>query len=163
MENYKYTVYHIPGKKIGCTTDFVKRMKDQGFTSWEILWEQDGDYDFGWIAGNKEIELQKQYGYPVDKSHYQISRRNRELAELSKSEEKKINNYSTKEASSRGGKTQTKKIDHQRHAAMASVKSENHNSKQRWLCPDGHITAGHVYQRYCKNRNLDLDKAIRLS
>ena len=52
-------------------------MKDQGFTSWEILWEQDGDYDFGWIAGDKEIELQKQYGYKIDSVHYQISRNNR--------------------------------------------------------------------------------------
>jgi len=52
-------------------------MKEQGFTEWEILWQEDGDWDFGWIAGDKEIELQKEYGYEVDKSHYQISRINR--------------------------------------------------------------------------------------
>ena len=52
-------------------------MKDQGFTNWEILWQEEGDYEFGWIAGEKEIELQKQYGLPIDKANYQISRQNR--------------------------------------------------------------------------------------
>ena len=77
MKTYTYTIYHIPGIKIGCTCDFQKRMNDQGFTNWEILWQEEGDYEFGWIAGNKEIELQKQYGLPVDTSNYQISRQNR--------------------------------------------------------------------------------------
>ena len=74
---YTYYVYHIPGIKIGCTTDLNKRMKDQGFTNWEILWQEDGDYEFGWIAGNKEIELQKEYALPIDDVNYQISRNNR--------------------------------------------------------------------------------------
>ena len=77
--SYTYYIYHIPGIKIGCTTDLAKRMKDQGFTNWEILWQEEGDYEFGWIAGEKEIELQKQYGYKVDKSNYQISRQNRAI------------------------------------------------------------------------------------
>ena len=68
-----YYIYHILGIKIGCTEDLEKRMADQGFTEWEIL-ETHTD---GWIAGDREIELQKQYGYPVDKVHYMISRRNR--------------------------------------------------------------------------------------
>ena len=74
---YTYYIYHIPGEKIGCTTDLVKRMKNQGFTNWEILWQEEGDYEFGWIAGEKEIELQKQYGLPVDTINYQQSRMNR--------------------------------------------------------------------------------------
>jgi hypothetical protein len=75
--SYTYYIYHIPGEKIGCTTDLVKRMKDQGFTNFEIIWQEEGDYEFGWIAGEKEIELQKQYNLPVDKANYQISRINR--------------------------------------------------------------------------------------
>jgi hypothetical protein len=74
---YTYYIYHIPGVKIGCTTDLAKRMQDQGFTNWEILWQQDGDYEFGWIAGENEIELQKLYDYKVDTVNYQISRQNR--------------------------------------------------------------------------------------
>ena len=74
---YTYYIYKIEGIKIGCTTDLEKRMSDQGFTEWEILWQEEGDYDFGWIAGDKELELQEQYRYPVDNNNYQISRINR--------------------------------------------------------------------------------------
>jgi hypothetical protein len=75
--SYTYYIYHIPGIKIGCTTDLTKRMQDQGFTNWEILWQQEGDYEFGWIAGENEIELQKLYDYKVDTVNYQVSRQNR--------------------------------------------------------------------------------------
>lgn len=79
MKNYTYYIYHIPGVKIGCTTELETRMRNQGFTEWEILWQEDGDWDFGWIAGDKELELQKEYGYRVDTIHYQVSRENRRL------------------------------------------------------------------------------------
>lgn len=79
MQMYTYTVYHIPGIKVGCTADFEKRMKDQGFTNWEILWQQEGDYEFGWVAGDKEIELQTEYGYKRDNKHYQLSRECRKI------------------------------------------------------------------------------------
>lgn len=68
-----YYIYHIPGIKIGCTSDLQKRMSDQGFIEWEIL-ETHID---GWLAGDREIELQKEYGYRVDTSHYMISLQNR--------------------------------------------------------------------------------------
>ena len=68
-----YYIYHIPGVKIGCTKDLLKRMADQGFTEWEILEE----HTDGWLAGDREIELQKQYSYPVDKIHYMQSLKNR--------------------------------------------------------------------------------------
>ena len=69
-----YYIYHISGIKIGCTTELEFRMRAQGFTEWEILWQQEGDWDFGWIAGDKELELQEQYGYEIDKTHYQVVR-----------------------------------------------------------------------------------------
>ena len=62
----EYYIYHIPGVKIGCTKDLKRRMRQQDFTEWEIL-ETHTD---GWLAGDREIELQKQYGYRVDKTHY---------------------------------------------------------------------------------------------
>jgi len=68
-----YYIYHIPGKKIGCTNNIKRRMRQQGFTEWEIL----ETYEDGWVAGDREIELQKEYGYPVDTTHYMISIQNR--------------------------------------------------------------------------------------
>lgn len=68
-----YYIYHIAGNKIGCTSDLLKRMSDQGFTEWEILEE----HTDGWLAGDREQELQKEYGLPVDTVHYMISVQNR--------------------------------------------------------------------------------------
>lgn len=64
-----YYIYHIPGEKIGCTKDYPQRCIDQGFSNYELL-ETHND---GQKAGDRELELQKQYGYPVDKSHYMHS------------------------------------------------------------------------------------------
>jgi hypothetical protein len=77
----KYYIYHIPtfvhkdGRigKIGCTEeeDAKVRVQNQGYTEYEIL-ETHTDI---MIASNREIELQKEYGYPVDKIPYHISRK----------------------------------------------------------------------------------------
>ena len=63
-----FYIYHIPGVKIGCTGDLEKRMRDQGFTSWEILEEHTDIYE----ASRREIELQREYGYLVDNTPYYI-------------------------------------------------------------------------------------------
>ena len=68
-----YYIYHIPGVKIGVTKDLAKRMADQGFTDWEILEEHTN----GWLAGDRELELQREHGYSVDTCHYMISLQNR--------------------------------------------------------------------------------------
>ena len=68
-----YYIYHIPGIKIGCTTQYPKRCIDQGYTNYELL----ETYEDGWLAGDREQELQKEYGLPIDTSHYMISRENR--------------------------------------------------------------------------------------
>jgi hypothetical protein len=54
-----YYIYHIPGVKVGCTSNLKNRMKQQGFTQYEVL-ETHADID---IASHREIEIQKQYGY----------------------------------------------------------------------------------------------------
>ena len=61
-----YYIYHIPGVKIGCTDNVEERMKSQKVSIYEVLEEHLDIY----IASNREIELQKQYGYPVDKRKY---------------------------------------------------------------------------------------------
>ena len=67
-----YYIYHISGIKIGCTENINRRMLRQNFTEWEILEE----HTDGWLAGDREIELQKEYGYIVDTIHYMTSLQN---------------------------------------------------------------------------------------
>ena len=61
-----YYIYHIPGIKIGCTSQLQQRMRKQGFTEWEILEEHTDILE----ASNREIQLQKDYGYTVDTIPY---------------------------------------------------------------------------------------------
>ena len=76
-----YYLYHIPGKKIGVTCNLNKRVTlTQGYTAdeYEVL-DQSDDIDY---ISEKEIELQKSYGYRVDRKKYN---------ELIKSNKMKIN------------------------------------------------------------------------
>ena len=64
-----YTIYHIPGKKIGVTRNINKRVTEQqGYApdEYEVLLTSD-DIDY---VSNMEIELQKSYGYKVDRQSY---------------------------------------------------------------------------------------------
>ena len=64
-----YTIYHIEGKKIGCSDDVEFRVKSQGYNEYSIL-EQHSDI---YIASKRELQLQKEYGYPVDKIPYYLT------------------------------------------------------------------------------------------
>ena len=64
-----YYLYHIPGKKIGVTSNLNKRVTViQGYRpdEYEVL-DQSNDIDY---ISDKEIELQKSYGYRVDRKKY---------------------------------------------------------------------------------------------
>jgi len=64
-----YYIYHIPGKKIGVTCDLNNRVTaQQGYApdEYEIL-ETHEDID---VVSNRELELQKEYGYKVDHRLY---------------------------------------------------------------------------------------------
>jgi len=64
-----YYLYHIPGKKIGITTDLKSRVEDQqGYSEheYDIVLETD---DIN-IASEAEISLQKAFGYRVDMIPY---------------------------------------------------------------------------------------------
>ena len=64
-----YYIYHIPGKKIGVTRDLNNRVTlVQGYKpdEYEVL---DSSEDIEYIS-EKEIELQKSYGYKVDRRLY---------------------------------------------------------------------------------------------
>ena len=64
-----YYIYHIPGKKIGATSNLNTRVTlMQGYREgeYEVL-EQSTDIDY---ISDREIELQKSYGYKVDRQKY---------------------------------------------------------------------------------------------
>ena len=64
-----YYLYNIPGKKIGVTRDLSSRVSlIQGYkeNEYEVL-EQSEDIDY---ISDREIELQKSYGYKVDRKLY---------------------------------------------------------------------------------------------
>lgn len=121
MENKIYYIYHIPtfrhkdGRigKIGCTEeeDAKVRVQNQGYTEYEIL-ETHTDI---MVASDREIELQKEYGYPVDKVPYYVSKKNR----------KKF----TKEEQIKGGKTNVKSGHLQSISSKGGIASSNKNIK----------------------------------
>ena len=65
----KYYLYEIPGKKIGVTCDIYNRVTiQQGYEDHEYkILEMSEDINY---ISDREIELQKQYGYRVDKELY---------------------------------------------------------------------------------------------
>jgi hypothetical protein len=91
----KYCIYHIPGVKIGCSVNPKQRVKRQGHYKFEIL-EEHTDID---IASEREIELQKKYGYRPDTTKY------KQICEAGKN---RCTTNFTNEARSKGGKTSGK-------------------------------------------------------
>ena len=73
-----YYIYHIPERnKIGATDDVTRRMKEHKWTGfYEILEEHDCIYK----VSDREHELQRQYGYTVDKKKYWQVRKMRSKA-----------------------------------------------------------------------------------
>ena len=69
MIDKEYIIYHIPGKKIGVTTDLYNRVTEQqGYEphEYEVLYESE---DIDWIS-ELEINFQKVFGYRVDRQLY---------------------------------------------------------------------------------------------
>ena len=65
----EYILYHIPGKKIGVTTDLYNRVTEQqGYEEgeYEVI-ERHKDIDY---ISQRELELQEKYGYRVDLKPY---------------------------------------------------------------------------------------------
>lgn len=86
-----FYIYHIKGKKIGCSTNVKHRIRQQGFNNFEII-ETHTDIN---IASDREIQLQKEYGYAIDTIPY------------CKSYQLRIKSR-TKQGSIKGGTTQGK-------------------------------------------------------
>ena len=77
MIDKEYIIYHIPGKKIGCTSDLYERVTNQqGYETgeYEIL---ESSKDINYIS-KRELELQEKYGYRVDlKPYNELSNNNK--------------------------------------------------------------------------------------
>lgn len=61
-----YYIYHIPNVKIGCSKNPTKRVLQQGYTNYEVL-EVYKDIE---LASERELSLQKKFGYSVDTCSY---------------------------------------------------------------------------------------------
>jgi|TARA_R110000787_G_scaffold36216_2_gene92683 NTP pyrophosphatase (non-canonical NTP hydrolase) len=62
-----FYIYHIPGIKIGCTSDLQERViKQQGYDNYEILYKTNNINK----ASSKELELQTKYEYKQDTKPY---------------------------------------------------------------------------------------------
>lgn len=79
----KYYIYHIPKVKIGCSSRPNTRVKDQGYTDFEILETHTNIED----ASKREIELQKEYGYKIDNVLYSQTLINSPYKNYSKNKE----------------------------------------------------------------------------
>ena len=106
-----YYIYHIPGKKIGCTKNVDSRLRQQNSINYEIL-ETHTDIH---IASQREIELQKQYGYKVDKTTYYNSTKEFKIETVKKAGKEsakkswKKNRDRELEKCSKGGKANAQK------------------------------------------------------
>ncbi len=61
-----YYIYHIPGVKIGCSMYPKQRVKCQGYSNYEILEVHACKY----LVSDREMDLQREHGYPVDTTPY---------------------------------------------------------------------------------------------
>jgi hypothetical protein len=164
-----YYIYHISGIKIGCTSEPEKRISDQGYSDYEILEQHEDIY----VASDREQELQKEYGYKVDRNPYYNSRKNRpkgvssEVARIAGTNASIVNRASGqfKIWASSGGKASATKGNASRNGRIGgfkSIESEDHNTKQKWLMPDGAIRCTTWKKRYCKKHNLDVNQCVRI-
>ena len=64
-----YYLYHIPGRKIGVTNDVEGRVVNQQGYDWDEFELLAMDEDISYIS-NLELELQKKFGYKVDRKLY---------------------------------------------------------------------------------------------
>jgi hypothetical protein len=86
----KHFIYHIFGKKVGCTKNVTQRMYQQGIKEgeYEVLEEHTNAK----TASVRERELQEQYGYSVDKIPYYKTLKNQKKSTTPEAIAKKVAN-----------------------------------------------------------------------
>jgi len=86
----KHYIYEIFGKKIGATNDVKRRMQEQGIKEGEYRVIE--EHTNAKTTSIREIELQKQYSYPVDKLPYWKTLKNSKKAQNPISQAKRVAN-----------------------------------------------------------------------
>jgi hypothetical protein len=137
-----YYIYHIPGVKIGCTKNLKNRLSQQTKGDWELLEEHNDIH----IASEREIELQKQYGYKVDTATYEksVSGYSKEkiikAGRASATKQWQENRNKELEKCSKGGKVNAKKyskVTHQCDLDWNIIKTFS-SSKEAAVAVNGH-------------------------
>lgn len=148
-----YTIYHIQGHKIGCSSEPEKRVQDQGFTDFEVLEVHTDIHE----ASDREIELQEEYGYPIDTIPYWMSVQNRPVWK---------GNSLTEEDRIRGGQASGRQNVETGHlaivrdphrAARISAQSEKASHRIIRTCECGRTFKGPSYgshRKVCKKKGL---------
>ena len=97
-----YYIYHIPGKKIGVTRNLQERVtKQQGYeeSEYDILMQSD---DISYIS-ERELELQKAFGYKVDRQSYETLKPNNNKMKINSSIELNSETFAATATAGTGG------------------------------------------------------------
>ena len=86
----KHYIYEIFGRKIGATNDVERRMKEQKTKEGEYRIIE--EHTNAKTCSIREIELQKEYNYPVDRIQYWKTLRNQKKATSEKANKKRVAN-----------------------------------------------------------------------
>jgi hypothetical protein len=158
-----YYIYHIEGVKIGCTMNPTKRPKRQGCPNPIILEEHDDVY----IASDREMQLQREYGYKVDTRPYwqtlKIATKEGRLKGGKKGGEWSIQSGHIKKLNSLGGKAIAKINKENGHEARWRTKGVQSNS----ICVQQRDMAGNILNEFISAReasrqtNVDQSSIIK--
>lgn len=129
-----YTLYHIKGKKWGCTKSrrLSARLAAQGYTIDDVY--EFEKYDDIYEASNRELELQRRDGYPVDTHPYW-----------------KVVNMATTTGRKAGGKKGGKAMKGRR-SNRAKLDDRQVRFIRKWCRPNGHCTQQRIANLFGINR-----------
>ena len=154
-----YYIYHIEGKKIGCTMNPTIRPKKQGYPNYSILEEHTDIY----IASDREIQLQKECGYKVDTQPYwktlKIATKEGRLKGGQKGGEWTIQSGHIKKLNSLGGKAIAKINKENGHEIKWRMKGVQSNS----IVVEQRDMDGNIVNEFISAREADRQTGINQS
>ena len=154
--DFKYFIYEIPGVKIGCSNNPERRVKEQGYEEYRILYRTNNIKD----ASEMEKKLQVKYNYPVDFSSYLIVENMRIASHTPESRQKAGKSLSKV-------KKGVKLSDYHKEAITTTMQkrgcSEDHKDKLRKVnsCPVEQYTLdGKFVREYSSIKEANLSVGI---
>jgi hypothetical protein len=123
----KHYIYEIFGRKIGATNDVERRMKQQGVNEGEYRIVE--EHSNAKICSIREIELQREFNYPIDRIQYWKTLRAQKKGTTPEARKKAVANtdYKAKSANT-DYKAISKKIDWK--ASRAKINYSNYTMNQ---------------------------------